>query len=98
MLDIYKCGDSVTVVRPVQMVEDAYLHGHALLDVGFNAVSTVFPWKTRRWMLCQAQAASCPVNLAQSCFFRAEAEAVAHAGPPREELDGPGAFLVLGVA
>ena len=46
----------------------------------------------------QAQAASRPVTLAQSCSLKAVAEAVAHAGPPPEGLVGPGALLELRVA
>ena len=37
----------------------------------------------------QAQAASLPVSLAQSCSLNAMADAAAHSGPPPEGLDGP---------
>ena len=46
----------------------------------------------------QAQAASRPATLAQSCSLKAVAEAVALAGPPLEGLDGPGALSELRVA
>ena len=46
----------------------------------------------------QAQAASRPTTLAQSCFLAAVAEAVAHVGPPPEGLDCPGALSDLRVA
>ena len=43
-----------------------------------------------------AQAASHPVTLAQSCSLNAVADAAAHAGPPPEGLDGPGALSARG--
>ena len=46
----------------------------------------------------QAQAASFPVTLAQSCSLKAVADAVAHAALPPEGLDGPGAPVELQVA
>ena len=46
----------------------------------------------------QAQAASLPVTLGQSCSLKAVAVAVAYAGPPPEGLDGLGALSELRVA
>ena len=46
----------------------------------------------------QAQAASLPVTLVQSCSLKAVAVDVAHAGPPPEGWDGPGALSELRVA
>ena len=45
----------------------------------------------------QARAASLPATLAQSCSLKALANAVAHAGPPPEGLDGPGSLSELRV-
>ena len=45
----------------------------------------------------QARAASLPVTLAQSCSLKVLTDAVTHAGPPSEGLDGPGSLSELRV-